>query len=176
MGIIHAIQPAKLIVGFIFQKEAAQNKAEELLIKYFGALDFRSHLLDFNRTDYYRDEFGDQLKRKFISFQKLILPQKLSQIKTFTNKIERRVSSDGKRLVNIDPGYLNLAKLVLATTKDYAHRIYLDKGIYGEVTLFYKNNSFRPWEWTYPDYRTPEYLNIFNLIRTIYVQQIKGKP
>ena len=87
----------------------------------------------------------------------------------------KRYAAKGKRSVNIDPGYLDLAKVVLFSTKDYSHRIYLDKGIYAEVTLFYKDNRFNPWPWTYPDYRTSEYLGIFKSIREIYKRQRSGE-
>ncbi|OGX43889.1 MAG: hypothetical protein A3G38_03040 [Omnitrophica WOR_2 bacterium RIFCSPLOWO2_12_FULL_51_8] len=78
-----------------------------------------------------------------------------------------------RRLVNIDPGYLDLAKLVLASTKDYRHRIYLERGIYVEITLFYQRKTFNPWEWTYPDYRSREYIEVFNRIREIYKKQLQ---
>ena len=79
----------------------------------------------------------------------------------------------GKRRINIDPGFLSLGKLILATTKDQCHRVYLGKGIFAEVTLFYKQKTFNPWPWTYPDYQSREYLEIFNSIRGIYQEQIK---
>ncbi|MBU2221656.1 MAG: DUF4416 family protein, partial [Candidatus Omnitrophica bacterium] len=113
------------------------------------------------------------LKRKFISFKKLIPPDQLSAIKITTNKIEDRLSSKNLRRINIDPGYLDLAKLVLATTKDYNHRIYLSKGIFAEITLTYQGKSFRPWNWTYRDYQSQEYIAIFNQIREIYNLQIR---
>lgn len=163
----------KLIIGFIFKEEGILNKTRFLLERQFGKIDFESQTLPFTHTDYYEKEFGRNLKRKFISFKKLILPQNLPKIKIITNIIEKKLSTQGSRTINIDPGYLDLAKLVLASTKDYKHRIYLNQLIYAEVTLFYENKSFRPWEWTYPDYKTPEYIAIFNQIRNIYTQQIK---
>ena len=165
----------KLVVGCIFKKESALSRAELILKRRFGKIDFSSRILPFNHTVYYEKEFGIDLKRKFLSFQKLILPQQLPQIKIITNKIEARLSLDSARQVNIDPGYLDLSKLILASTKDYKHRIYLNKGIYAEVTLFYQDSAFRFWEWTYPDYKTAEYIDIFNRIREIYAQQIKNK-
>lgn len=164
----------KLIIGFIFKEEIVFNKAKAILERKFGKIDFQSQILSFSHTDYYAEEFGQDLKRKFISFQKLITPQQLAGIKILTNKIENYLSREGKRRINIDPGYLDLSKLILATTKDYRHRIYLNKGIYAEVTLFYQGKSFQSWEWTYPDYRTPEYIAIFNQIRELYAQQTKG--
>jgi len=158
----------KLIVGFIFKEEAHFNKAKPALLRYFGSVDFESQSIPFNYTDYYREEFGEPLKRKFISFRKLISPDKLCDIKALSNKIEDRLSLKGRRMVNIDPGYLDLSRLILATTKDFAHRIYLNRGIYAEVTLFYKDKTFHAWPWTYPDYKTVEYIETFNKIREIY--------
>lgn len=165
----------KLISGFIFQKEIVFDKARGILEKKFGKIDFESQILQFTHTNYYEPEFGNNLKRKFISFKKLIHPQSLPRIKITANAIENKLSRNGLRLVNIDPGYLDMAKLVLASTKDFKHRIYLDKGIYAEATLFYRNRSFTCWEWTYPDYKSDDYIEIFNRIREIYARQIKNK-
>ena len=144
-----------------------------VLCKYFGKTDFESEIINFNFTRYYQKEMGPNLKRKFISFAKLIDPAGLADIKILTNKIEDKFSINGNRRVNIDPGYIDLAKLILASTKDFAHRIYLSKGIYAEITLFYKGNSFKSRDLTYPDYRTDKYIEIFNHLRQIYAQQIK---
>ena len=154
MGRIKKNLPVKLFIGFIFKNEPALNRAEDILKKRFGKIDFSSAILPFLYTSYYEREFGKDLKRKFISFGNLIPPQRLSRIKLITNKIEAKLSADTGRLINIDPGYLDLSKLILASTKDFAHRIYLDKGIYAEITLCYQDKSFRSREWTYPDYRS----------------------
>lgn len=175
MGKIKKHQPVKLIIGFIFKEEGIRCKAQGLLEKKFGKIDYVSQGLSFTHTDYYAKEFGCGLKRQFISFKKLILPQGLPGIKIFTNKIEQNLSRGGLRLINIDPGYLDMSKLILASTKDYRHRIYLNRGIYAEVTLYYRKQGFNAWEWTYPDYRTDDYLAIFNRIREIYATQIKNK-
>lgn len=172
MGKARKITPVKLIIGFIFQHEPPLKKAKAILERHFGRIDFESELLDFDKTAYYEKEFGAGLKRQFISFSKLIAPARLPKIKTLTNAVELKLSRKGLRLINIDPGYLDLAKLVLATTKDYNHRLYLDKGIYAEVTLFYQGKSFQPWQWTYPDYKTSAYIDIFNRIREIYAGQL----
>ncbi len=165
----------KLVIGFIFREEGMLDKANNILRKEFGEIDYESPTLAFIHTDYYETELGKNLKRKFISFEKLIRPQNLPKIKITTNAIEKKLSRNKMRPINIDPGYLDLAKLILASTKDYKHRIYLDKSIYAEITLFYQNKSFAPWEWTYPDYKTADYIRIFNRIREIYVEQIKNK-
>lgn len=175
MGKIKRYHTVKLIIGFIFNDENALIKAKSRLKKYFGRIDFESITLPFTHSDYYDKEFGKNLKRQFISFQKLINAERLADIKIISNKIEENLASNHcLRKINIDPGYLDMAKLILATTKDFVHRIYLKKGIFSEITLFYRDKSFSPWEWTYPDYRTNEYLSIFNQIRNIYAQQTKS--
>jgi hypothetical protein len=166
----------KLFAGLIFSREQVYLETRYTLEKKFGKSDFESRILPFNCTQYYQKEFGANLKRRFLSFKKLVNAEDLAQIKIITNRIEKRFSQQGRRQVNIDPGILSLAKIALATTKDYKHRIYLNKGIYAEVTLYYQDKSYRSWEWTYPDYKTPEYIQIFNTIRKIYSQQINILP
>lgn len=173
MGKIVRQPPVKLICGFIFKETEALHKAEQILKKKFGPTDFTSEILSFKYTDYYEKEFGQDLKRSFISFNKLIPADSLAKTKISTNTIEEKLSHNRMRFVNIDPGYLDLAKLVLASTKDYTHRIYLSGGIFAEITLLYRDNTFQPWPWTYPDYRTKEYIEIFNAIRCIYEKQLK---
>jgi hypothetical protein len=172
MGKISQIQRVKLITGFIFKSESFYQKAKDILCAKFGKIDFESETLTFIYTNYYEKEIGKELLRKFVSFAKLIPPEEITKIKILTNKIENRLSYKKQRKINIDPGYLDMAKLVLATTKDYKHRIYLNKGIFAEITLFYQDKTFQPWEWTYPDYKTPQYIRIFNQIRQIYEHQI----
>lgn len=172
MGKIKKCASVKLIIGFIFNNQDYFISAKSILKKKFGRIDFESQILPFTHTDYYKKEFGEALKRSFISFKQLIKPEDLPKIKIITNKIEQRLSRENKRQVNIDPGYLNLSKLILSTTKDYSHRMYLSNGIFGEVTLYFRNGTYTPWDWTYPDYKTDAYIQIFNQIRKIYTQQI----
>lgn len=171
MGTAKFNPPVKLIAGFIFSDRLALESALRSLERKFGLVDFKSPVLDFTHTSYYEKEMGKDLKRLFVSFSKLIPPETLPSVKLFTNKIERKLSRNNLRRVNIDPGYLDLSKLILATTKDFRHRIYLNRGIYAEITLYFQKDSFTSWEWTYPDYRTKEYLDIFNCIRQNYYAQ-----
>ncbi len=165
MGKIFKHEQVKLIAGLI-GKESFFRRAKTKLASRFGCIDFESEILNFTYTDYYNREMGSDLKRQFLSFKRLISPEMIPDIKIYTNDLESKFfSSNKKRSVNIDPGYLSLSKLVLATTKDHQHRIYLGKGIYAEVTLRYRNKTFCPWEWTYPDYCTKEYISIFNYLR-----------
>lgn len=164
----------KLFIGFIFAGEETYIQSKRILQRRFGQSDFESQTLPFDHTKYYEKEFGLNLKRKFLSFKKLIRPERLAQIKIITNKIERGMSPKIRRQINIDPGILTLGKVILATTKDYKHRIYLTKKIYAEVTLYFQDKSFQPWEWTYPDYKTREYIQVFKRIREIYSGQLQN--
>ena len=166
--------PVKLIIGTIFSSEGILLEAKGILQKRFGPFDFASAIMPFDCTQYYASQMGPNLLRQFFSFQRLVNPTKLAAIKLYTNRLERRLSrQDGKfrRKINLDPGYLSCSKVVLATCKNYAHRIYLDKGIYAEVTLHFQAGTFTPWPWTYPDYKTEGYIQSFNAMRRIYMQQ-----
>lgn len=174
MGKILKSHPVKLIMGMLAAGEESFRRAEELFSAEFGTMDFESPIIPFVWTDYYREEMGESLLRKFVSFSRLVDPERLPAIKIFSNSIESRLGGeDGRRKINLDPGYLTEAKLILATTKDHQHRLYLGDGIFGEVTLRFLRGKYQPWEWTYPDYRSEEYAPIFLHIRNIYRQQIK---
>jgi hypothetical protein len=165
--------PVKLICGMISGKPELFEQAKQQLSQRYGEIDFVSPIISFSQyTDYYEPEMGKDLNRQFISFDNLIDPIDIVPIKLTTNQIELEFRSPN-RIINLDPGYVSNAKLVLATTKDYHHRLYLGQGIYAEVTLRFRQGKFEPFEWTYPDYQTPEYLQIFNQIRAIYNEQIK---
>lgn len=175
MGEVKGHQLVKLIVGMIGNRLDLLELAKLRLIKRFGKVDCESDLMAFDKTHYYEREMGFDLKRKFYSFEKLIRPEELAQIKIFTNGLEREfLNESGGRGVNLDPGYLASGKLVLASTKDYQHRIYLGHGIYGEVTLRFRRGSLCPWEWTYPDYRSTQYIEFFNHVRKLYRTTIRG--
>ncbi len=174
MGKVKKQPPVKLVVGFIFKEEDVLKQAKRILIRRFGKIDFESQPLSFTYTRYYEQEMGKGLKKVFVSFKKLIPADSLPAIKTAANNTENKLTLDLSRQINIDPGYLDLAKFVLATTKDYSHRIYLSKGIYAEITLVYQEKTFRPWDWTYPDYRSHGYIEILNRIRKIYAEQVKN--
>jgi hypothetical protein len=156
------------------RQDALFGVIEKILTRKFGPIDFTSPIFDFNQTQYYEKEFGANLKRKFISFKKLINPESLWKIKNITNNLENKFSKDAKRLVNIDPGYISQASLVLASTKDFSHRIYIKKGIYQEITLIFKDRTFWPLAWTYPDYQSKELVEIFIRIRDILNSQLNA--
>lgn len=171
-------EPVKLFAGLLTGYPDLVSEVKSRLVDQFGTIDEESPLISFDYTDYYSDEMGEGLQRKFFSFRNLVPPDELAEIKLKTNEIERslaeRTEVSVERPVNIDPGYLGLSKLVLATTKNYSHRIYLERGIYAEVTLQYEDGGFRPQPWTYPDYRSDDYLDFFQGLREKYVVQLES--
>jgi len=174
MGKVKQPDKVKLIIGMISNDIKLFLKLEELLSKQYGYIDLKSSMMKFSHTDYYSKEMGKNLKRKFVSFKELIFPDNLADIKLTTNTVEQKfLKHSRERNINLDPGYITKSKLILATTKNYQHRVYIKGGIYAEVTLRFKNNSFKKWEWTYPDYKTEEYINFFNEVREKYMKQMK---
>lgn len=173
MGKTETPKRVKLFVGLITNEIPLIEKIKHALIKSFGEIDSQSDILNFDFTAYYDKEMGNGLKRQFLSFKKLISMENINIVKLFTNKLEKKFSTQGKRRINIDPGYICLSKLVLLTAKNYYHRIYLGKGIYAEVTLYYKDKTFYPFEWTYPDFKSKNYMDFFITVRNNYFSQLR---
>ena len=128
-------------------------------------MDFLSAPEDFSYTSYYDDEMGHGIRRQTASFLKLVAPDSIAAIKLRTNEIEASLAIDGKRRVNIDPGLLGLENFILATGKNFTHRIYLRDGIYADLTLIYQKGAFRPLPWTYPDCRELKFLHCLGVLR-----------
>jgi hypothetical protein len=157
--------PAKLVVGFIYGRddvfEAALARVEQTL----GRIDLLTERLAFDWTDYYAAEMGEVLFRRVAAFADLIDPGCLVAVKRLTLALEDEFSVKGRRRVNLDPGYVTLERLVLATGKNFVHRIYLGGGVYADLTLIYQDGRFRAMPWTYPDYAGEELRGQFELIR-----------
>jgi len=177
MGVVHEPAPVKLLVGLLASREAWLEAAVARLADAFGPVDLTSDLIPFTFTDYYAAQMGEGLLRQFITHERLIPPDDLAGIKVHTNALEAEladaIEADAPRPVNIDPGLLEGSKLVLASTKDQAHRIYLGQGIYAELTLTYRKGQFAPAPWTYRDYKTEPYHAFLRQARTRYLEQIK---
>ena len=137
-------EDVKLIASLFSHEKALIDLIIHELEKAYGPHDWVSPELCFDRTQYYAREMGWPLHRRFISFEKLIRPEELVEIKLATNRMEEKYLQADKRRVNIDPGYISLERLILATGKNYTHRIYLTKGIYADLTLIFHDKSFRP--------------------------------
>ena len=174
MGTAREPAPVKLIASLLTGDLDLLPQVRVALADAFGPIDQESEILLFDHTDYYAAELGPALRRQFVTFERLISPDDLPAVKRQTNELEQELAQEGRRRVNIDPGYVSLSKLVLATTKDHAHRLYLGQGIYGEVTLAYQQGRFRPWPWTYADYASDHYCSFFMEIRKRYKAQIRG--
>lgn len=164
----------KLIASTFSSEESLLDPVIQELQKMFGPIDWKSPGLFFDRTRYYAREMGWPLYRRFVSFRNLVPPENLVDIKLKTNEVEERHLKAKKRIVNIDPGYISLERLILATGKNYTHRVYLSRGIYADLTLIFQRGSFRTLEWTYMDYADPEIIAYFNEIRERYKRQLRG--
>ncbi|MGA1841076.1 MAG: DUF4416 family protein [bacterium] len=171
-------EPVKLFMGLILSQDTDLEMIKQELTSHFGRIDLQSPINPFDHTDYYIKEMGHGLQRCFLSFEDPASPDQLAEIKLLTNRLEimkGEITGDGIcRKVNIDPGILSLSNVILATTKNRAHRIYLSNGIYAEVTLIYsKNKGWQPLDWTYPDYRISGTIKFFHSIREKYYLQIR---
>jgi hypothetical protein len=166
MGKLRPVKQAKLFTGIIAADEKTLARAEKLVEEKIGKISLRSAVIPFAHTDYYKDEMGGGLLRRWVGFEKTVPPSELAKVKLLTNGIEDGFAADGKRKVNLDPGYLELAKVVLASTKDFGHRIYIGDGIYAELTLMYnKGEGYKALPWTYPDYQCSEAVKFLDALR-----------
>jgi len=172
-------KPVKLIVGILAADRQCLHAAIEAIENKFGNIDFTSDVWPFDKTNYYKDQTGPSILRQFVSIERLIDHGKLAKIKHKTNKLEKELAKSLAlplpRLVNLDPGIIEPSKLVLATTKNYSHRIYIGKRMYAEVTLVFDKGTWRPLPHTYPDYRQQCYFDFFAKVRTRLLEQLKSK-
>lgn len=165
--------PVLLFITFIFSESPGLNSCIKALKDEYGDLSLESKYMGFGHSQYYKNEMGENLKRIVIGFQNLIERDRLVEIKIFTNSLEDQFSIDGKRTINIDPGYISSEHLILATGKGFYHRPYLGKGVYADLTMVYQKNRFRALEWTYPDYTSEDMLEVFYKLRDIYTEKLK---
>lgn len=160
----------KLVIGLLGRNLEILTLARGRLGAEFGAEEEIMESIPFVWTHYYARELGDSPVRTFVSYENLIARETLVEIKRFTNDLEVQLADEGQdgrvRRVNLDPGYLTLGQVFLATTKDQRHRVYVREGIFVEPTLFFQDGEFHPFEWTYPDYRSPEYRRYFAAARS----------
>lgn len=155
------VEQTLLFAGLLYSRTEYLLAAKERLGAAFGKILSESDEMPWDKSDCYKEEMGWPIKRRFLFFTDRIRPENLPEIKILTNEIEDQMSTNGKRNINIDPGYLTLSRVVLASTKNYSHRIYLGKGIYAEVTLVHCNGRFQPHIFTYPDFSSSQYIRIF---------------
>jgi hypothetical protein len=156
---------AKLIIRFLFTDSTVQTKVLRRLEGLFGPMDYLSASAPFPYTTYYDREMGQGLRRQTAAYLDPVAPGALPDVKLRTNELEEEFSSEGNRKVNIDPGILSQERFVLATGKNFTHRIYLRDGIYADLTLMYQKGAYGPLPWTYPDYREPEFIHLLAVLR-----------
>jgi hypothetical protein len=149
---------------------------KKVLEGMYGPVDMESPVLPWDHTEYYTEEMGSGLQRKFIFFKRLISPGDIADIKLKTTELEGGyLNESGGRGINLDPGYLDSARVALVSTDDYSHRLYLGGGIYGEVTLIYSGNDYMILPYSYPDFRSRKYRDLFKTARKLYQTEIKKR-
>jgi hypothetical protein len=176
MAVPKPFSPAKPIVGIISSKEIYFERAEEELTALFGLIDLKSPLIPFDLTNYYEEQMGINLKRIFLSFVELVPPEKLNILKIQTNALEQKIRQDlgeNFRVVNIDPGILTSSSLIMATAKDFSHRIPLAQGIYAHLEFLFTRNAIKTLDWTYPDFKQETCQRFFLDVRRIYLEQLR---
>lgn len=163
--------PVQLFTGILYSKEKHLLSAIAQLIPLFGEPDYRSPEFPFTVTDYYDHELGSPVFRTFVSFSPLIMPDQLADIKIKTNSIEDALAVGELRAVNLDPGYLDYDKVVLASAKYNGQKIYLSQGIWADLTLHFEKSGFDPYPWSFPDFKQHLYDDVFLHIRRLYKQK-----
>lgn len=173
--------PVCRFAGLLAGTEEQLGAARHELAQWYGKIEDASEIIPFTFTEYYAGEMGKNLLRQWVRFQALFNPEHLAKCKLETNMAEtllarqfneKQAGACPQRPINIDPGYIHRYKVVLATTKDHSHRVYLTEGIYGEVTLHWFENKWKPWPWTYADYQSPQAAAFFERARAAYLEQL----
>ncbi|MFH1370688.1 MAG: DUF4416 family protein [Planctomycetota bacterium] len=170
-------KPVKLIIGILAADKNALAAAVKSIAAKFGQIDLKSDVWPFTQTDYYKDQAGPDILRQFVSIEKLIDPGTLAQIKHDTNSLEQQLADSLKlphpRPVNLDPGFIEPSKLVLASTKNFSHRIYIGNKMFAEVTLMYEKGNWRHFDYTFPDYKQSCYQDFLTKVRNRLLEQLK---
>jgi hypothetical protein len=169
--------PVKLIMGILAADQECLQLACEAVIDEFGVTDMISEVYPFTQTSYYKDEAGENILRQFLSFEKLIDPGKLATIKIKSNKLEEKLAkiahADLPRPINLDPGIIEPSKLILASTKNFSHRIYIGDNMYAELTLSYCKGVWNSFSYTFPDFKEDRYHKFLSGVRERLVEQLR---
>jgi len=166
-------KPAKLIAGFFLKDKTLAEGVVRDLQEGLGPVAMISNWIDFDFTRYYCEEMGSPLSRRMVVFKTLVAQTGLADVKQATNRIEKSYARQGRRRVNIDPGYLLPERFVLATGKNFTHRIYVGQKIYADLTLIFQKGAFRTLPWTYPDYADRSLIDFLTLVRNTYMRELK---
>lgn len=181
MGRPSSPSPVLLLMAAFSRYEEALAWGRRQAVEAWGPVVLESPQFEFAQTDYYQATMGADLRKVFWAFERLVDPAMLVEHKLQTNQWEEDYAALGAhpevRPLNLDPGYLSLGKLVLASTKDFTHRIYVSRGIFAEVTLYYRHHRWQHHEWTFPDYRRDDYQRFFSQCRDyLYQKTREGQP
>ncbi len=175
---IYEPEPVKLIVGILAGDEDCLKTAVEAICNEYGQCDLVSDVFEFYQTDYYKDQAGENILRQFLSFTQLIDPGLLAGIKHRTNEIEedlaKKLDTPWPRPVNLDPGIIEPSKLVLASTKNFSHRIYIGDSMFAELTLSFCKGKWESFPYTFPDFKEDRYHGFLSSVREKLVEQIRG--
>ena len=177
MGAVYEFEKEKMIIGVIYHDKALLQRAIEILTAEFGEIEAESEEFSFSRefSTYYDEELGGEGLRRILSFKELVDPARQAEIKLRTNAIELELSPEGSRIINLDPGFINHGRLMLATTKETGFRVPLAEGIYTELTLFWARGGWQKFPWTYRDYQSERVQNFITEVRRTYLAQRREK-
>jgi hypothetical protein len=173
VGTVNVPPPVQFFASIIFNESGILSAVEAELSERVAPIEERTEVMPFSQSDYYCPEMGKDLSRYFLLFAPLSQRDGLVEVKLQTNRIETSHSVHGRRSVNIDPGYIALEQMVLATTKGYTHRIYLGRGIFADLALAFENGTYHRLPWTYPDYGSEELISILNRWREHYKRLLR---
>ena len=175
MGEVHGFEREKLIVGVIYNDPEIYDRAIKMLTDAFGPIEDESERFSFSKefSSYYDEEIGGEGMRVILSFRDTVEPDRQAEIKKATNEMERQLSRDGNRLINLDPGFINHGRLMLATTKEAGFRIPLSDGIYTELTLFWARGAWQKLPWSYRDYQSERVQSFITRVRAKYLSDRK---
>jgi hypothetical protein len=167
-----AVAPVKLFVVTLHRNAESLQSATSDLTKLFGPIDWQSEDFPFDVTNYYEKEMGSELLRRFLSFENLIMPDEIAQIKIRTNEVENKYRNENQRQINLDPGYLDTYKVVLASTKFGGQKVYLGNGIYADMTLVMYKGQWEGFAWGFPDFKSRRYDAVLSKIRDLYKKKL----
>jgi hypothetical protein len=166
-------EPVKLFIGALYSDAERLQLAIERIVQKLGSIDYKSPEFDFDSSDYYKDEMGWPIRRRFISLHQLINPKDIARIKIITNTIEDELAKGQKRTINLDPGYMDYNKIVLASAKYNGQKIYIDSGIYADPALWYEKGAYQDYPFSFPDFKLHIYDEVFLHIRALYKGQAR---
>jgi len=167
------VRPVKLLVAILYREKQALMQATDALSRHWGEIDFAGTDHAFDMTDYYKAEMGEGLVRRLVSFSRLVPPESIRGAKLICNEIEERLMGKGGRRANLDIGYLDHHKVVLASVKGAGHKIHLGDGVWADLVGRYRDGRYQPFDWTFPDFSDGRYDDELASIRKMYLHESK---